>query len=306
MDDKYYVYFYYNKDDELLYIGKSIDVGARWTGHTELWKKEVANVGVFSCPDRPSMDVLERYFIVKYPTKYNVEGTKHGYTQWEIPGLVEPTIYSRNEFIKKFLPKEDKASTRTIRERLVEMGNTIIEVDSDVNLFDAAYLESDLDRVCFKYQNLYLIPRFASIPAHPHKKKERDISHRTNDEILSIKKYFNEFVTDVELDTESNVACHTIVFPGTPEECDSFLKSLRSFNYLYELYEVKANKAREYLCNLRSCYFSVIQCIELESATSGVTKGTILWSLEREPEMLLPTVNSKEFVFSFSDALNLT
>lgn len=31
----FYVYFYYDKNDELLYIGQATDVGMRWNSHQE-------------------------------------------------------------------------------------------------------------------------------------------------------------------------------------------------------------------------------------------------------------------------------
>lgn len=97
------VYFYYDIDGELLYIGKSLDVGARWNGHTEPWMKDVAEVGIIECPDRAGMDVLESYCIAKLPSKYNKGGTEHGYTELDLFDATQQIRYSVEDFKDLFV-----------------------------------------------------------------------------------------------------------------------------------------------------------------------------------------------------------
>lgn len=155
----YFVYFYYNKEDELLYVGQSVDVGRRWREHTEIWKNEVSKIGIREYPDDASMDIFEYYYITRLSPKYNIARLHRGVTTFDIPDSTTLTIYSLEDFLKKYASyqhnfKEDKPLS--FEEELVLVkGKTIIDV-TEINLFDKKWWKYDLDRVIFRYENLYL------------------------------------------------------------------------------------------------------------------------------------------------------
>ena len=295
------VYFYYDAAGELLYIGKAIDVGDRWIGHRESWKKDVKKVGVCLCQNEAEMDFAERYFIARYPTKYNKAYVKDMYIDWEVIGLSQQTIYSVEEFKKKFVKKSKRElePVLPIDERLVAMGNTIIDVDGDVNLFDEKWLQMDLDRVVFRHRGIYLISRYASIPGRPHKKKEQDLSFRTNDTISALYRYFNEFAPQVRPGEYEMEEVHTLVFPGTKEECHKFVDAVHGFPFLYDLYKIKIYRDRERLDNMNTCFVSVVHGATAWKATNNSFEVEFSWSTKRQPEGYLPLLNADMYVFPF-------
>lgn len=154
----YFVYFYYGKDDELLYVGQSVDVGRRWKEHTEHWKNEVCKVGVREYPDSASMDIFEYYYITRLSPKYNIARLHRGATTFEIPDSTTLNIYNIEDFLKKYtsyIPDTREEKYLTFEEELIYKGKIIVDVD-EVNLFDKKWNEYDLDRIIFRYGNIYL------------------------------------------------------------------------------------------------------------------------------------------------------
>lgn len=157
----YFVYFYYNSADELLYIGKAVDVGVRWNGHNEPWKKEVYKIGVREYPDHASMDIFEHYYIAKLQTRYNVALLHHGKTEMEIQDPSPLTLYNRKEFIEKFvnpckpIHRPKPVLYQTVQESLEAKGFTVVHAKR-INLFDKTLLELDLDKTIFMFENVCL------------------------------------------------------------------------------------------------------------------------------------------------------
>ena len=167
-EERYFVYFYYASGNELLYIGKSVNVGRRWKSHKDEWKKEVVEIGVREYPDHATMDLFEQYYIVKYESKYNVAGLRHGRTSVEVDDPYEMKIYSVKEFEDEYLKKETshaKNNIETYQEDLLGRGIVIVETDV-VDYFDDNVMAYDLDKVCFKYENIYLFPKKKGICAN--------------------------------------------------------------------------------------------------------------------------------------------
>lgn len=156
----YYIYFYYDKNDELLYIGQAVDVGKRWQSHQEPWKKEVCKIGVREYPDHASMDVFEHYYITKLPTKYNKGLLNHGYTTMYVPDSSLLTMYTLEEFKKKFIssfsptPHPKPILYNTCIESLAAKGINVIET-KEVNLLDEKLLSYDLDKTWFKHNGVF-------------------------------------------------------------------------------------------------------------------------------------------------------
>lgn len=242
MNGKFFIYFYYDNTDTLMYIGKAIDVWERWNSHQERWKKDVCKIGVYKCNDHAAMDILESYFIATTPTLYNTAGLYHGYTSLEIPNLKEPIIYSLDEFKAKFHHTTGKRKRPEqlppLDTQLRELGNTIVEIDGFVDLYDEKLLQMDLDRVCFKYKNMYLISRFSARPGIRITKKEQQLSHRTNEVIQITKKYLNSpaFTTRTE---EGRVHFCSEFEARSRDEAVRILDLLLGYCIFYELFEIE-------------------------------------------------------------------
>ena len=161
----YFVYFYYGSNDELLYIGQSIDVGMRWRSHQEEWKKDVVKIGVREYPDHAAMDIFEHYYITKCMSKYNVAGLQHGITEVEVHDPYEMTVYSVDAFERKYVKSVSKDVERNQSKRIIKSfpeclqlyGISIVETE-EINLLDEKVLDNNLDEVCFKYENIYFFP----------------------------------------------------------------------------------------------------------------------------------------------------
>lgn len=160
--ESYFVYFYYGSNDELLYIGKSIDVGMRWRSHQEEWKKDVVKIGVREYPDHAAMDIFEHYYITKCVSKYNVACLQHGRTEAEVCDPYEMKLYSVDAFETKYVKRDSKDVERNQAKRIIIPfseslqlnGISIVETE-EINFFDEKVLGYNLDEVCFKYKNIY-------------------------------------------------------------------------------------------------------------------------------------------------------
>ena len=238
MNGKYFIYFYYDKDGTLLYIGQAIDVWARWNGHNEPWKKDVYKIGVYECPDHAAMDILESFYIAKMPTKYNKAKLAHGYTNLEIPDLEEPKLYSVKEFSKIYRPTKKGTTAEPlppIEEQITALGNTIIEIDGFIDFYDEKLLELDLDRVYFKYKNWYLASIFSPKPRERIMKKTQNLAFRTNECIRTIKQYLNDSTFKARV--ENGIIHHSFEITATStDDCMKFFKRLE--RGLFSLYEV--------------------------------------------------------------------
>lgn len=186
MHEKYYVYFYYDKNDELLYIGQAKEgVYERWQSHTEPWKDEVFTIGVREYEDEAIMDVFENYYIKKYPTKYNKARLNQGYTKCDINDNSTLKKYSIDEFCANYGPKQKKNNSK-LDEKIKEKGIEIIETNK-IDLFDKELLSNtNLDKIWFKYENFAFLFEFADI-SYRRKKDEPEALWLSNKKLLSFK-----------------------------------------------------------------------------------------------------------------------
>jgi Nuclease subunit of the excinuclease complex len=94
--DSFYVYFFYDSKDRLLYIGKTTSVRARMKQHfsrlcveNEPWKNLVDKdkITLYKCNNPTDLDIYEVFFINKYKPLYNKDRV-FGYTpSFELPEL---------------------------------------------------------------------------------------------------------------------------------------------------------------------------------------------------------------------------
>lgn len=68
-----YVYIVYNCDNEVIYVGQSINIDSRIANHIEntAWWNEVTIVIIAEVEEPVRLDDYERYYIQKYNPKYN-------------------------------------------------------------------------------------------------------------------------------------------------------------------------------------------------------------------------------------------
>ena len=70
-----FVYVMYDKDDQVLYVGKTKDMYNRMSQHfgvcREDWKDEVYKMKVAKFNNEVDMSIAEIYFINKFRPKYN-------------------------------------------------------------------------------------------------------------------------------------------------------------------------------------------------------------------------------------------
>lgn len=302
---KHSVYFYYDKYDCLLYIGKAVDVGARWNGHAEPWKSEVCKIGVVSCPDRAAMDVLESYYIAKMPTKYNKAGTKHGYTMLDFPNLPDPKFYSLDQFKREFVIQQGThEAPPPIVERLHAAGMEILELGPRVNLFDEDLLSKDLDKICFRYQGFYLVSRFSPIPSRRIKKSEQHLTHRTNRALRIAKNYFaNPTLQIVELTDEMEQ--HTMRCAAS-EEQENELMELWRIASLYDFHIIKPQGRRETFPSLRHHNCAMIDHVTAETGESDDKLVVELrWYKKIPPDAFYPVMGRDAFYYDFDEMIKV-
>ncbi len=318
MNGQYFIYFYYNKDDTLLYIGKAIDVWARWKGHNDPWKNEVCKIGVLECPDRAAMDVLESYFITKMPTKYNKAGLAHGYTGLEIAGLGTPILYSLDEFRERYRPvpqmvqppkevlppKLVNTAKRTSKrmqfhEKLLDVGFSILEVDKTINLLDVNLLQLDLDYVCFKYQNVYLMPRVTPLKKIIANENRPKATRRTNETLLVIKEYLSSPTFSKR--EENDGVHHTFKFCGSYDDTIHITKDIMAFSSLYSIKKVSYNGRKEDIAHIGYNIFGCIGCEWLHSDTYLID----IHFTKDHFKMLQPEINESSLVYDFEKILEV-
>ena len=129
-----FIYFFYDNDNTLLYVGKTTGLKHRMYNHfssqileLETWKKEInlENVVLFKCENLCDLDIYETYFINKYKPKYNRDKVYDCNLSFEPPYL-EPIVFS--------LKKSDvEGSFYTLCKQVVE------NVSSDVSAIYQKY-----------------------------------------------------------------------------------------------------------------------------------------------------------------------
>ncbi|MFV2048618.1 GIY-YIG nuclease family protein [Metabacillus litoralis] len=162
----FYVYFYYNKDNELLYIGKTKDVRGRYDNRREHWKSGIDKIGVREYPDEAIMCLFEMFYICTMPSIYNKEYKQLGETKVQIPDNSELQIYSLSQFKKKYpqlkqlnRPKRHRRTVegklKTIEHDLRSEHYNVVKQLKQIDLFESNTLNIDLDKTVFKWRNIY-------------------------------------------------------------------------------------------------------------------------------------------------------
>ena len=120
---EHYVYFLYNDDDELLYIGKTSNLRERLSCYFSKskkigWKKEINpdSLILFKCSTLTDLDIYETYFINKYKPRMNRGKVFSEKLSFELPYL-EPiypltNVYTMMDLYNHVLTKKQKKAFR--------------------------------------------------------------------------------------------------------------------------------------------------------------------------------------------------
>ena len=131
-----YIYFFYDSDKNLLYIGKSTSLLNRLETHLSKdsakqnpWKASIdkKNVVVYKCNNSTDLDLYETYFINKYKPLHNRDKVYGQVSSFEFPYL-EPKILLQQEdgLLSLYFKATDEQ-----KKALIKLIKYIPEVDTD-------------------------------------------------------------------------------------------------------------------------------------------------------------------------------
>ncbi|MGF9977319.1 GIY-YIG nuclease family protein [Viridibacillus arvi] len=188
---EYYVYFYYNENDVLLYVGLTNDVGLRFNTHQEHWKSEVKKIGFRQYQNKTSMQLCEKYYIAKLKPKYNIKDATTDSLELHFSDPVELKLMSREEFISRYCKSrycksgQIRKKRLTFKEKLTNSNCKIIRTNT-IDLFDESLWNYNLDETAFLYEEtiFYFNDNILN-------DKRKNYSHSTNSKIKKIKRFIN-------------------------------------------------------------------------------------------------------------------
>lgn len=97
----FYVYKYLGKNNEVLYVGQTIDLDRRFNEHKgKQWDIEKEKIVFAKCNSLADMNIYEMYYINKLKAKYNTALVFHDSPSFELPEL-EWEIYDKNHYETK-------------------------------------------------------------------------------------------------------------------------------------------------------------------------------------------------------------
>jgi len=111
-----FVYLFYDKNDELLYIGKTISMKNRMKQHkssskVEVWKKDIETIKYYSFDNQCDMSIYEIWLISKHRPKYNKEYMDLGMSNLKLE-LPKSKTYYEGKFDSEI--KQDDIDTSYI------------------------------------------------------------------------------------------------------------------------------------------------------------------------------------------------
>ena len=110
----YGIYNIFN-NDELIYIGKTINFQSRLRNHmsTKTWKNEITHISIAECKNKIDMDIYEKYYINKLNPKYNKAIVYGEQPTFEIDEL-NFKVFGVNEFFKTDNSKNTEPKNKSI------------------------------------------------------------------------------------------------------------------------------------------------------------------------------------------------
>ena len=127
-----YIYFFYDSNDTLLYIGKTGNLINRLRCHfsksnleLEPWKQEVDKdkIVIYRCKSDTDLEVYETYFINKYKPKYNIEKVYNDFLTFEPPYLEPKSLKGEYEKAKEVVEFVKNCNNSMILNALLNYSN---------------------------------------------------------------------------------------------------------------------------------------------------------------------------------------
>lgn len=85
-----YVYRFLNKENEIIYIGKTKELNKRLSNHSHLSKEcysEIKYIEYIKLLNYDEMSIYERYYINKFNPKYNIQSKNNSEFRFELPNI---------------------------------------------------------------------------------------------------------------------------------------------------------------------------------------------------------------------------
>ena len=293
----YNVYFYYNKDNEIIYVGQALDVLKRWNTHNEPWKAEVKIIGVREYNDRAAMDIFEHYYITKYNPRYNKALLYHGTTNLELNDTSELKLYSLQDFKAKYtktifqvkpqLPQTHQPQV-SYDEVLKAQGKIVIKCDS-VDLFNDDTLKLNLNITWFKYSDKMY---FSLI--HSENQKLSQVPNNSNRQITLFKDI-------LKISDNTNDNCFTFDIGTNIKRCESYLLDI-SYILKFNCYIISKNVNNSNETISKIINLSLIDEISVKPKSVNSFTGVI--SIKDYSKSVL-SINSSEYRINLPELYNL-
>lgn len=162
-----YIYKMFNKNDEIIYIGKTLNLKERIKQHKQEkdWFCEVSIIYYAVCESKTDMDIYEIYYINKCNPKYNLLNAHKEKFKYELPELrfIE---YKKNQLpintifnVEEISYAEVNFMTPSLNDKFIEIFEDYILNNTNFEVFKIFYDE----QFNFKYiinNNVYNIPSY--------------------------------------------------------------------------------------------------------------------------------------------------
>ena len=110
--ENFYVYRFLDKNNRVIYVGKTININNRMQGHilkaNDLYEELYKNIHKIEYSEVPSnyhMDIYEIHYICKYKPKYNIQFASDNTDLFDLPEL-EWSLYILNKYTSDFCKRE--------------------------------------------------------------------------------------------------------------------------------------------------------------------------------------------------------
>jgi len=100
MKKKFYVYKWVDSNENILYVGKTIDISNRTTQHIQdkKWIDNDTEIYYAELPNKTDMDIYEIYYINKYNPKYNIRYMNESIFSLTLPELNFKLYKRKNKY----------------------------------------------------------------------------------------------------------------------------------------------------------------------------------------------------------------
>lgn len=164
-----YIYFLYDDEENLIYIGKTTKLKKRLMGHLynklENWRKTInkSKITLFKCSNLSDLELYETYFINKYNPKHNRDKAFNQIPTFDLP-YIEPIPYEyvdRNKYKRTFkyycLSYIDSLESRDILPPEFQIIKEIYEKLGAIKMQALLYRRDKLEQALFNLDNQHLI-----------------------------------------------------------------------------------------------------------------------------------------------------